>query len=65
MHYRLEFVLPQKGAAAHIYFADESPYTGGGVRKYQNISLLETSDGDTFLLVSQCNGRVVIYPARL
>lgn len=41
------FVLPQKGAAAQIYFADESPYTGGGVRKYQNISLLETSDGGT------------------
>ena len=41
------FVLPQKGAAAQIYFADESPYTEGGVHKYQNISLLETSDGGT------------------
>ena len=39
------FVLPQKGAAAQIYFADESPYTEGGTHKYQNISLLETSDG--------------------
>ena len=41
------FVLPQKGAAAQIYFADESPYTEGGARKYQNISLLETFDGGT------------------
>ena len=41
------FVLPQKDAAAHIYFADESPYTEGGAHKYQNISLLETSDGGT------------------
>ena len=30
-----------------IYFADESPYTEGGARKYQNISLLETFDGGT------------------
>ena len=41
------FVLPQKGAAAQIYFADESPYTEGGAHKYQNISFLETSDGGT------------------
>ena len=38
------FVLPQKGSAAHVYFADESPYVDGA-HKFQNISVLKTFDG--------------------
>ena len=38
------FVLPLKGNAAQIYFADESPYVEAKC-EWQNISLIETADG--------------------
>ena len=39
------FVLPLKGNAAQIYFADESPYYRPGKGDWQNVSQFETADG--------------------
>lgn len=39
------FVLPLKGNAAQIYYADESPYYRPGKGDWQNVSHFETADG--------------------
>lgn len=38
------FILPLPNGTIHLYFSDETPYYREG-NKYQNISLLESSDG--------------------
>ena len=38
------FILPLPDGTIHLYFSDETPYYREG-NKYQNISLLESSDG--------------------
>ena len=38
------FILPLSGSAAQLFYADETPYEEGR-HKYQEISMIETSDG--------------------